>query len=323
MRNRKRRSWYILIVMGLVSLAALLWGGGNLKMSAPAAQAAGGAPVNVDACTNANHGPSFGGTIVVGSGEIECGSIVAFGGSIAIDGEVRGSIVAFNSDVVISGTINGNVRLYGGSLVLQTGSTVRGNVDLYTTIYASGTQPASGGQFTMHTNPLDWLYPFGNEWNVDFWSLVIWEALGFVIMALFPEHVLFVRTTLINRMKRSVLVGLLSILLAPIVLIILVALVIGIPVAIIVGLGLVAAWALGTVSVGWQLGKYLIGKIAPQHNTRSLQIAAGMAILTLAGMLPVIGPLVTVGTGLLGLGAVFLSRFGTRLYGQPRLPAHR
>ncbi len=323
MRNRKRRPWYILIVMGLVSLVALLWGGGNIGMGAPSAQAAGSDPLSVDACTDTYHGPSFGSNIVVGSGEVKCGSIVAFGGSIAIDGEFQGSIVAFNSDVVISGTIDGNVRLYGGNLVLQTGSIVRGNTDLYNTIYVSGTRPAPGGHFMMHTNPLDWLYPFGDVWNIDFWSLLIWETLGFLIAALFPEHVMFVQTTLVNRARRSVLVGLLSILLAPIVLLILVALVISLPVAIIVGLGLVAAWALGMVAVGWQLGKYLIGKIAPQHNSRSVQIAVGMAILTLAGTLPLIGPVITVGAGIIGLGAVFLSRFGTRLYGQPRRLVHR
>jgi len=40
----------------------------------------------------------------------------------------------------------------------------------------------------------------------------------------------------------------------------------------------------------------------------------------LAGSLPYIGNWISIGAGLLGLGAVFLSRFGTRLYSQPKQP---
>jgi hypothetical protein len=43
-------------------------------------------------------------------------------------------------------------------------------------------------------------------------------------------------------------------------------------------------------------------------------------VLVLAGSLPYIGWLLSIGAGLIGLGAVFLSRFGTRLYSQPKKP---
>ena len=49
-------------------------------------------------------------------------------------------------------------------------------------------------------------------------------------------------------------------------------------------------------------------------------VVVGLAVLALAGSLPFIGWFVSIGAGLLGLGAVFLSRFGTRLFSQPRQP---
>ncbi len=319
MRNNKRRSRYGMILVGLIPLAALIWGCGKFALGAASATAASNSINQAgSSCTETYHGPSFGGAIVIGPQEVECGSVVALGGSLAIQGEVRGSVTAFNATVVISGIIDGNLKLYGGSLVLRDGEHVQGNIDLYGTRYAAQTAPVHGGYFSTHTNPLDWLYPFANGWDVTFWSLVIWEALGLLITLLFPEHVLFVRTTLVGQAKRGLLVGLLSVLLAPIVLIVLFALVITIPLAIIVGLGLIAAWALGIVAMGGQLGKYIISKIAPQHNTRYAQVAVGLAVLVLAGALPVIGILITIGAGTIGLGAVFLSRFGTRLYGKPR-----
>jgi hypothetical protein len=322
MQNSKRRSRYVVILVGLFSLVALLWSGGKPGTSIASAIAASSDAPGASACTEAYNGPSFGSDIVVGTNEVECGTILAFGGSIALQGEVRGSVIAFNSDVVISGTIDGNVKTFGGSLVLLTGCYIHGNIDLYGTEYAPGTHPSYDGHFSVHTNPMDWLYPFADAWSVTFWSLLIWEALGLVIASLFPEHVLFVRTTLTSHPRRGFLVGLLSLLLAPIVLVVLIALVISLPIAIIVAAGLIAAWALGTVSVGWLVGEYITKKIAPQHNTRLIQVAAGMAALALAGALPVVGGLITVGAGMIGLGAVFLSRFGTRLYGQPRRPLH-
>lgn len=317
MRKNKRGWYYGMILVGLISLAALLCGCAASRSGTASASITGAAGIN-GGCTNSYHGPSFGGNIVVGPLQITCGSVVAFGGSIAIQGEVKGNVTAFNTDVVISGIVDGNLKLYGGSLVLQAGERVQGNTDLYGTQYAPHTIPAQGGHFFIHTNPIDWLYPFANGWDVTFWSLVIWEALGFLITLLFPEHVMFVRTTLVGQAKRGLLVGLLSVLLAPVVLIILFALVITIPVAIIVGLGLVAAWALGIVAVAGQLGTYIISKVAPQRKTRYMSVTVGLAILVAVGALPIIGIFITIAAGMFGLGAVFLSRFGTRLYGQPR-----
>jgi len=51
-----------------------------------------------------------------------------------------------------------------------------------------------------------------------------------------------------------------------------------------------------------------------------MQIVVGLTALTLLGALPYFGWLVNIVAGLLGLGAVLLSRFGTRLYGRPREP---
>ena len=141
-----------------------------------------------------------------------------------------------------------------------------------------------------------------------------------ILTKLLPEHVMFVRTTAATKKRRSIVIGLLSVLLAPAVLVILIALILPIPLAIILVLGLVAAWALGTVAIGWIVGEHIIRAVAPQYNTRLVQVVVGLAALELLGSLPYIGWLISVGAGLLGLGAVLLSRFGTRLYSQPKQP---
>jgi len=140
------------------------------------------------------------------------------------------------------------------------------------------------------------------------------------LSSLLPENVLFVRTTVTTKTRRSIIIGLLSIVLAPAVLVVLVALILPIPLALILGLGFMAAWILGTVAISWTIGDYILRAVAPKYNTRLIDVVVGLTVLVLVGSIPYIGWLISIGVGLLGLGAVFLSRFGTRLYSQPKQP---
>jgi hypothetical protein len=203
---------------------------------------------------------------------------------------------------------------------LQSGSHVHGDINLYGGHWTQATNTQIDGAVIDRTEDIGSLLLGNGGFRFSVWSLLIWVALGILFTTLFPEHVMFVRTTVVSKARRSFIIGLLSILLAPPVLVVLIALVLSIPLAIIVGLGLIAAWALGTVAIGGNLGDYIMRKVAPQHNTRLMQIVVGLTVLVLAGSLPYIGWFISISAGLLGLGAVFLSRFGTRLYDQPRQP---
>lgn len=271
-------------------------------------------------CTSEHSGPSFDKAIVVASNDVACGDLTTFGGTIAIKGVVQGDIVAFNSDIVIEGEVDGNINVYGGTITLQPGSHMNGDVHLYGGHWTKRPDIQLHGTISDETHNAGWLFPYVGSFRFSFWLLIIWVALGVVLTSLLPEHVMLVRTTVVSKTRRSVVIGLLSVLLAPPVLLVLIALVLSIPLAIIVGLGLIAAWGLGTVSIGWLVGEYIMRKIAPHLSTRLVQIVVGLTVLVLVGSLPFIGWLISIGVGLLGLGAVFLSRFGTRLYSQPKQP---
>jgi hypothetical protein len=318
MQKARRLQWLLLALAGLLLIAAFMTSGigGMPGWVSPTAQAAdkydGGG-----ACTNKVQGPSFGGKVVIGPGEVLCGDLTSFGGTVEIEGEIRGNVTAFGGSVIIGGDVNGDIRLYGGNVVLRDGSQVHGNVDLYGGSVQRGKDTLLDG--SIHTSHFWWFSGIG-EFSFPLWSTLAWAALGMILIKLLPEHVMFVRTTAATKKRRSMIIGLLSVLLTPALLVILIALILPIPLAIILVLGLVAAWALGTVAIGWIVGEHIIRVVAPQHNTRLVQVVVGLAALELLGSLPYIGWLISVGAGLLGLGAVLLSRFGTRLYSQPKQP---
>jgi len=313
----------MLSLSGLLILIAFFLGGGKeliVGMIPPAFAAGSNVAQPHSDCTEDHHSPSFGGAVVVDTNVVECGNLTTFGGTVAINGLVRGNLTAFNSNIVIGGTVDGNIDLYGGNVVLQSSSHVHGDIHLYGGHFTRGLGAQIDGSVIDRTRSIDWLVSTNGGFRFSFWSLLIWLAIGILLTSFFPEHVMFVRTTVVNKTRRSLVIGLLSILLAPPLLIVLVALVLPIPLAIIIGLVLLVAWGLGTVAVGWLVGEYVLRKIAPQRNTRLLQIVVGLTVLVLAGSLPYIGLFISIGAGLLGLGAVFLSRFGTRLYSQPKQP---
>ena len=326
MRNVSKRQRSLLSLVALLLPLGFFIGGGAELLAGmigmtPTVMAANSGLASAKSdCTYERRGPAFGGAVVVDTNETECGNLTTFGGTVAINGVVKGDIIAFNSDVVIRGTVDGDIKLYGGNVILQSGSHVHGDINLYGGHWTQATNTQIDGAVIDRTEDIGSLLLGNGGFRFSVWSLLIWVALGILFTTLFPEHVMFVRTTVVSKARRSFIIGLLSILLAPPVLVVLIALVLSIPLAIIVGLGLIAAWALGTVAIGGNLGDYIMRKVAPQRNTRLMQIVVGLTVLVLAGSLPYIGWFISIGAGLWGLGAVFLSRFGTRLYDQPRQP---
>jgi hypothetical protein len=322
MQKAGRLKWLLLVLAGPLLLFGFKIGGigENLAWTLPSAQATDKS-VNSSggACTRNSKGPSFGGNIVIGSKEIVCGDVTSFGGSVAVKGELRGNVTAFNSNTFIAGEVTGNLTLFGGTFLINNSSQVHGHIDLYGTRELGIEGKKLDGAITDHTYDQSFPGRIG-EFNFPFWSLVVWVLLGMGLIKMLPEHVMFVRTTVTTKTRRSIIIGLLSIVLAPAVFVVLVALILPIPLVLILALGLVAAWILGTVAVSWIMGERILRVVAPQFNTRLIDVVVGLTVLVLAGSIPYIGWFISFGVGLLGLGAVFLSRFGTRLYSQPKQP---
>lgn len=319
-KHRARQvSLLVFALMGIIALIAL-----SLTRGATSAQAVT-RPSLPEAkttqkqpdCNNAYSSPVFNKTVVIDNNELICHDLTSFGGSVAINGILRGNLVAFGDRVVIAGTVDGDIRLYSSTITFISGSVVHGDIHLYGSRWNAENDVRLNGTVIDHTQQI---VEDGSRFHFPFWAILIWGTLGIVLTTLLPEHVMLVRTTALSKTQRSLWLGLLSVLLMPLVFLVLIALILTIPLAIIVAIVLIAAWALGVVSVGLQVGEFLVKKVSTRPHARLTHVLVGVIVLALAGSLPYIGWVITVGAGLLGLGAVFLSRFGTRLYSQPRQP---
>jgi len=311
-----RLSRFLFLLIGVLFVSLLVTNSitGLLSQASPAALAADGQ----NPCTSSNSRPSIGGTITVGAGNVQCSDLTSIGGTVSIQGLVRGNILAFGSTIILDGGVNGDIKLFGGSIRFHTGSYVKGNINLYGSRVEGEKEAHIDGTYDDHskTNGLFGLGAF----NLPVWFLLLMIPLGLLYTRFFPEHVMFVSATVKNQMRRSLMIGLLSALLAPAVLLILIALILSIPFALIVLLVLVIAWTLGTIAICWMLGEQVIHAFTARPHTRYLQVTVGVIMLAVFISLPFIGWIVFLGTGIVGSGAVLLSRFGTRLYRQPQQP---
>lgn len=308
----------LFLLIGIVGVSLFLTNSLSslFSVSSPAALAADGQ----QPCTSSNARPTFGSTITVEAGEMLCGDVTIIGGTVSISGQglVHGSILAFGSTIILNGGVIGNIKLFGGDIRFRPGSYVQGNVNLYGSRVDGEKAVRIDGTYDDHskTNGL-----FGiSAFPLPVWFLFLMIPLGLLYTRFIPEHVVFVSATVKNHLRRSLLIGLLSALLAPAVLLVLIALIISIPLALIVLLVLLIAWTTGTIAICWMIGEQVIHTFTGRPHTRYLQVTVGVIMLAVFISLPFIGWLVFLGTGIVGSGAVFLSRFGTRLFRHPKQP---
>lgn len=312
-----RLSGLLFLLIGVVIVSLFITGNmtGILPATSPAALASSGAT----SCTaSSSQRPSFGSVITVKTGKALCGDVTIAGGSVSVQGLVRGNILAFGSSILLDGGVSGDIRLFGGSIRFGPGSYVSGNVNLYGSRVDGSKEVHIGGTFDDHSKNTG-LFGLG-AFNLPIWFLLLMLPLGLLYARFFPEHVMFISASVKNQTRRSLMIGLLSALLAPAILLILIALIISIPLALIVLLVLLIAWTAGTIAICWMLGEQVIRAFTTRPPARYLQVMIGVIMLAVFISLPVIGWIVFPGTGIVGIGAVFLSRFGTRLYRRPEQP---
>lgn len=285
--------------------------------------------------------------VEVASGQTIPGDLVVVGGDVRVvgGGEVDGSLTTWGGDVTIAGRVRGNVTAWGGDISLQDSSVVAGDV-----VVAGGRLHRDSGATVegdivdrflfrearaVPVPPLPALRT-GTEIDVGTGSVLVsfilnllkigFTAAGLAVIALLvlifmPEQTNMVKQMTIEQPVASVGVGILTMLVAALVVGILVITICGIPIALIVGLALLMAMLYGWIALGLMVGERLLSALDTQRPLPLIAGMMGVLLITLLSSLPCLGWLLAFVGGSWGLGAVILSRGGTRRH--PALPGGR
>jgi hypothetical protein len=277
----------------------------------------------------------FGGSFTLEEGETLDGDLLVMGGNVTLEVESRviGDVVVLGGNVSSDGTIDGNVTIVGGNVRLKSNALVRGDVHTVGgSLSRSEGARIEGQQFS----ETDFAFPFDFDWSPpnlrpirisgpSVLSRAIWYVFRiFLLGALAVLFVMFgetptrrVASSTIDQPFVSGGVGLLSVIVLPVLIVFLTITLILIPVALLLILACVVAVLYGWIGLGLEVGERL-SEMMKWDLHPAVQAGLGTflfsAVVLGIGMIPCIGWIVPFVAGLLALGGVILSRFGTVSY---------
>ena len=295
----------------------------------------------------------FGGNVTTEKSSEINGSLVVFGGNADIQGDVDGDMVVFGGNVDINGTVDGDLGAIGGNVTLGENAVIKGDIGhlggrvtkAEGAVVEGDTQgfnefdydfdPGHGdGHKGFDISPPSPMAGFfgwmGRIVSDIFWTfslLVIMGLITWLVAAFMPAQMLNVRNTVIDAAPLSFGVGLVSWLVAGFSFVLVLTICLAfVPIIAVVVLGI--ATLFGWIVLGQLLGERLLvasGQPQPGHILSSI---VGVWVLTIITNMPVIGEVPCIGwllgfigfivgfvASVTGLGAVLLTRFGTRPYG--------
>lgn len=257
----------------------------------------------------------IGGTATLDEGSIMTGDVFLTGGTLTVSGTVNGDFIAIGGAVNIEDTadINGNISLIGATIKKSPLAEINGEITEQSPKFFDfnlDNPQAIDFPFTARTSLLTKML------KASLQALAM-AALAVILGLLLPQQIKRVADTISKEPLVTGGVGLLSVVVAPILLVLLTITVILIPVTILgtllVGLAVLFGW----VAIGFEIGQRLSVLF---KTTWHPSIAAGIGVLLLglvtgfATLIPCIGWLIGMIVAILGLGAVIISRFGSTKY---------
>lgn len=278
----------------------------------------------------------FGGTAVLKVDSVVEGNLLLLGGSADIDGEVGGDLALLggNADLGSTAVIQGSVVSLGGNLSRADGSQISGDVvsaDEFSVPFQfnfpgidfPGRSRVVGpfGGFDMGFSPIWQLVWFG------FRSLLL-AALAILVVMFWPNPAARAARAVVGQPILSGGLGLLTFIVAPILLVVLAITIILSPVSLLAAILLVVAGVFGWIAIGLEVGDRLSEAFKWDFHPAA---SAGIGTLAMSlvvggiGLVPCIGWMASVVVAAVGLGAVLLTRFGSREYvsgsAEPEPPA--
>jgi len=289
----------------------------------------------------------FGSNYTVLSGETLTGDLLVFGGSVMVEdkGRVAGSIILFGGSLTVAGDVGGDVVVIGGSGLLKSTALVEGDLDTV----GGGFQSESGARILGQTNNFTPPPTLNYEWPTQitppripqtpanlsallsqmpnfnpfsnfawlFLKSLGWAALAALVTLFFDRHTRRVSRAVTHQPLIGGSIGLLTLLVAVVLTVILSITIILIPVALIGLLILAIAITFGWIAIGVEIGQRLAHALN-QDWALPLSAALGTFFMNFVvngiGFIACVGWLAPTLVGLLGLGAVVLSRFGLQAY---------
>lgn len=250
------------------------------------------------------HGATVAGQRITVHKEARVGQDMTLAGSqIIFNGAIGRDLVLTGNQAVVDGDIGRNVRYDGAALKLQEGALIGGSLHY---VSRQNVDKASGseikGEIT-HKVPENNAAPFGMGTAM---ALGLFAALLVLYMALvlvFPRQLHKTASVAVDSLGKTLLIGLAAMFGVPLLIGLVASTIIGIPLALVAAL----AALLGVLFSG-PVAAYYFGSMLLSKSKNPVHIMLlGSTVVLLAGMVPIIGPIVIFVAYLIGSGALIIA----------------
>ncbi len=236
------------------------------------------------------HGGTYFGSVVVEPGQV-----------------VDGDLTVIFGDATIAGIVEGDVNIVGGTYDPRPGAVVTGQIHQL------------GGAVTQAVVPWAPSEPiYNNPFVPDhrlLWRLS-WNLLALLIFLIFPLRTRMVLDRLEGHPGLSLTAGVLGcVAIVPLAVLLAITILL-IPLILLELVFVLAGVFLGTAALALLIGRRLCELLSPSTTPSPLlALLVGMALITAAELVPVVGTLVLILVGVIGLGATMLSFAGDSFAG--------
>jgi hypothetical protein len=245
------------------------------------------------------------------------GDRVAVGGdAVVVVGETVESVAAFGGNATIDGRVEGDVVSFGGDVQLGPNAEIEGSI----ASFGGHVEAAPGARFdpdSVQLEPLAVLEhlpsrPTGpGAWIEDVGRQVVAHGLLFLLALLLmgsaPERMGAMQFAIVRDPLRTGATGAIGYVASGLLILLLAITVLGIPVALALGLMLPIATYVGLAAAATVIGAAL--PIARWSDKPVARLAAGVAVLFFASIVPLLGTLLVIVAACVGFGALIRTRF--------------
>jgi hypothetical protein len=280
----------------------------------------------------------FGSNYTLQAGETLNGDLVVFGGNVTLEesSTVNGDTVVFGGNVTSNGTINGNLVGLGGIVTLGEETLIQGDLTVVGSSFEQSPGAIITGNIVTEENiPFEFELPENGLFDGNFplprlkqlpfvstswffFRILIWTGLAVLIGLFIQDQAVVINRAAFKEPVMSFVVGLGVVVVSPFVFLALIVTILLIPVSLVGIFALITAWVVGLVALSIEVGRKLVQAL---NKTAPVPLLAGIGMFILSlffngfsHVVPCVGWLPKFILGVWVIGAVILSRFGTRAY---------
>ncbi|MGB2906409.1 MAG: polymer-forming cytoskeletal protein [Candidatus Aminicenantaceae bacterium] len=250
---------------------------------------------------------SIGGSIHI-KGKVEK-TVIAIGGTIIVEGEVGEAVMGIGTEIILksSGRIEGDLVAFGGTLTKAPGAVIEGDTVYFKADEGIGKLIQEGlfGRTGISLIPLLII--------LRLIMAFIWFILAVVLLAIFPRQVTFAADQIRKAFWPVFVTGVLCIVVFSglVVFAALLSLVlIGLPIlAALIIIGVIIK-IFGQVILFFFFGELVYKAFSRKPTPPFLAVTVGFVLVTVIGMIPILGALFSLVLSIIGWGVVIRTKFG-------------